>query len=203
MNSYLDSHIFWGIHSPFSALTGIGLLITASGRVTQALVCAFSLVWIGIFTMITAGLGRKYLPPKMEESVLVFIAALGSGIFYLVLSLIEPVLAMESGFIIALSPAYIISSGLYRRVREYDPLEMFSQALVEALVLGLLVLGLSLIREPLGYGALSLPVAGMIRFSGEEPLRILQVSSGTLILFGYGMALYRYFRNQYTNSEDD
>jgi hypothetical protein len=153
--------------------------------------------------MITAGLGRKRLPSETEEPVLVFIAALGAGIFYLVLSLVEPILAMESGFIIALGPVYVISSGLYRRVREYDTLEMFSQAVAEALVLGLLVLGLSLIREPLGYGALSLPMAGMIRFAREEPLRILQVSSGALILSGYGMALYRYFRNQYTNSEDD
>jgi hypothetical protein len=179
------------------------LLVIASGRITQALVCALSLIWIGVFTMTTAGLGRKYLPSETEDTVLVFIAALGSGIFYLVLSFVDPILAMESGLIIALSPAYIISSGLYHRVKEYDTLEMFSQAMAEALVLGLLVLGLSLIREPLGYGAVSLPMVGMIRFAKEEPLRILQVSSGTLILFGYGMALYRYFRNQYTNSEDD
>jgi hypothetical protein len=169
----------------------------------QALVCALSLIWIGVFTMTTAGLGRKYLPSKTEDVVLVFVAALGSGIFYLVLSLVEPILTMESSLIIALSPVYIISSGLYRRVQEYDTLEMFSQAMAEALVLGLLILGMSLIREPLGYGALSLPMAGMIRFVKEEPLRILQVSSGALILLGYGIALYRYFRNQYTNSEDD
>jgi hypothetical protein len=153
--------------------------------------------------MLASGLGRKVFPSRTESIILVFLSALGSWIFYAVLSLLEPVLAMESGFFIVLSSAFVISSGLYRRVKEYDTLEMLSQAVSEALVLGLLVLALSLIREPLGGGTLSLPGAGVFRFVKEEPLYILQASSGALILLGYGLALYRYFRNQYTNSEDD
>jgi hypothetical protein len=153
--------------------------------------------------MLAAGLGRKVLPAQAEDPVLIFLSALASGIFYVVLSLLNPVFAMESAFFIVLSSAFVISSGLYRRVKNYDTPDILLRAVSEALVLGGLILALALIREALGYGALSLPVLGMFRFVKEEPLRLLQASSGALILLGYGAAVYRYVRNRYTNSEDD
>jgi hypothetical protein len=94
---------------------------------------------------------------------------------------------------------------------------MVFQALSEALVLGVLILALALIREPLGSGSVSLPGLGLVRFIGEvsqasapaesrppiEPMALLKLSSGALIILGYGVALYRHRRNLYTNQEDD
>jgi hypothetical protein len=215
----MKSHPFWGVHAPLSSLSGAGLLIIASDRVISALICALALIWIGGVTMLAAGLGRRCFPdsapsvrggPPPEgsgafgaDAVLVFLSALAAGIFYLALSLTEPILALESGLFILLSSVFVIGSGLYRRVKTYDTAEMLFKAVSEAFVLGVLIIGFALIREPLGRGTLSLPVIGTIRFMKEGPLRILQVSPGALILFGYGAAVFRYFRNRNTNSEDD
>ncbi|MDR2663831.1 MAG: hypothetical protein LBC31_12625 [Treponema sp.] len=203
MNPRLQAHLFWGSHSPLSALTGAGLLVIASGRVAGALVCTAALVWVYAFTIAAAKLGSAYLPQEGKPGILLFLSALGSQIFMVILWIFSPVLALESSFFILLAPVVFAASGLAERTRTFDTLEALSQGAAEALVLGTLILALSLIREPLGFGSLSLPGLDSIRFLREEPLRILQVSSGALILLGYGTAVYRHFRNRYTNSEDD
>ncbi|MDR2072978.1 MAG: hypothetical protein LBP60_06070 [Spirochaetaceae bacterium] len=201
MNSQAQSHLFWGINSPLTTLTGSGLLIIASGRITFALICGIALIWVYTFSVCTAKLGKLPLPGR--DTALLFLAALGAGIFFVVLWIVDPILALESGFFIFLSPVVFIASRLCERVWNFDMAEALSQAVAEALILGILILGLSLIREPLGFGSLSVPGFDSIRFMWEEPLKILQASSGALIILGYGVAVYRYFRNRYTNSEDD
>jgi hypothetical protein len=203
MNTQTQSHLFWGIHSPLTALSGAGLLIIASGRIAFALVCTLALVWVYVFTMLAAKLGRGYLPQWGRNAVLLFLSSLAAGIFMILLWIFNPVLALESAFIILLTPVVFVASALCERVLEYDMGEVLSQASAEALILGILILALSLIREPLGFGSISVPGLDIIRFVREEPLRILQASSGALIMLGYGTAVYRYFRNRYTNSEDD
>jgi uncharacterized membrane protein YiaA len=151
--------------------------------------------------MAAAKLGK--IPQRGRSEILLFLSALGSVLFFILLWFFNPILALESYFFIFLVPVVFAASSIGERVLEYDLLEVLSQSLAEALILGMLILALSLIREPLGFGSLSVPGLDIIRFVREEPLRILQASSGALIILGYGTALYRYFRNQYTNSEDD
>ncbi|MDR2313217.1 MAG: hypothetical protein LBE02_01625 [Spirochaetaceae bacterium] len=201
MNSQAQSHLFWGINSPLTTLTGSGLLIIASGRISFALVCGMALIWVYVFSLCAAKLGK--LPPPGRAPALLFLSALGACIFFVVLWILNPILALESSFFIFLSPVVFTASRLCERVWDFDMAEGLSQAVTEALILGILILGLSLIREPLGFGSVSVPGLDSIRFIQEEPLRILQASSGALIILGYGIAVYRYFRNRYTNSEDD
>ncbi|MDR2211736.1 MAG: hypothetical protein LBO65_09800 [Spirochaetaceae bacterium] len=201
MNGHTQSHLFWGINSPLTALTGSGLLIIASGRIASALVCSVALVWVYSFSVCTVKLGK--IPPPGRDTALLFLSALGAGVFFIILWSINPILALESSFFIFLCPVVFIATGLCERVWNTGILDGLSQAAAEALVLGVLILGLSLIREPLGFGSISVPGLGSIRFMKEAPLMILQASSGALIVLGYGIALYRYFRNRYTNSEDD
>ena len=202
MNTHMQSHLFWGIHSPLASLTGIVLLIIASGRISFALICTLALVWVYVFVMFAAKLGGSFFPKWGRQAVLLFISALSAGIFLILLWIFNPVLALESSFFIFLVPAVFTASGLCNRALDYDLLEVLSQALAEALILGILIIGLSLIREPLGFGSISIPGFDIIRFAREEPLHFLQASSGALILLGYGIAVYRYFRNQHTNMED-
>jgi hypothetical protein len=164
----MQSHLFWGINSPLSAFTGVGLIVIASGRITSALVCLAALLWTNALTMFAAGIGRKVLPEKGSDAVLVFVSSFGSFLFYFFLSLASPFLAMENALCILLCPAFLLASGLYSRVREYDTPEMVFQAVSEALVLGALILALALIREPLGSASVSLPGLGLIRFAGGE-----------------------------------
>jgi hypothetical protein len=220
MNLHMQSHLFWGIHSPLSAFTGVGLIVIASGRISSALLCLAALLWTNALTLFAAGAGRKVLPEKGRDGVLVFVASFAGFLFYFFVSLVSPFQAMENAFCMLLCPALLLASGLYSRVQEYDTPEMVFQAVSEALVLGALILALALIREPLGSGSVSLPGFGLIRFAGGEPaqasdsvsaepflplepIALLKLSSGALIILGYGVALYRRRRNLYTNQEDD
>ncbi|MDR1505530.1 MAG: hypothetical protein LBI67_00335 [Treponema sp.] len=203
VNSHMQSHLFWGVNSPLSAFTGVSLIVIASGQITSAVVCVFALLWVNSVTLFVSGIARKTLPEKGSEAVLVFVSSFAGFLFYFFLSIVSPFQAMESALCILLCPVFLAASGIYLRTREYDTPEMVTQAASEALVLGMLVLGLALIREPLGSGSVSLPGLGIIRFMREQPLALLNISSGALILLGYGTALYRNRRNQYTNQEDD
>ena len=221
MNVQMQSHLFWGKYSPLGSLTGVVLLVIASSRITFAFICCLALVWVYAFVLVAAKLGGDYFPRWGRNAVLLFISSLAAGIFLLLLWFFDPVLAMECSLIVFFVPVVFIASGgspqsdaalsvksggntgLWSRVLEYDMGEVVSQALSEALVLGGLILGFSLIREPLGYGSVSFPVLDVIRFVKNEPLRFLEISSGALVILGYGIAVFRYFRNQQTNSEDD
>jgi hypothetical protein len=203
MNTQMQSHLFWGLNSPLTSLTGIALLLTASGRIGFALVCTLALLWVYVFVMAAAKLGGAYFPLWGRDMTLLFLSSLAAAIFLLFLWILDPVLALESAFFIFLIPLVFMASGLCGRVLKYDMGDVVSQALAEALILGMLILGLALIREPLGFGSISVPGLDITRFVREEPLRFLQASSGALILLGYGIAVYRHYRNRYTNSEED
>jgi hypothetical protein len=216
----MQSHLFWGLHSPLSAFTGVGLIIIASGRIASALVCLVVLLWTNALTLFATGIGRKALPEQGRDAVLVFVSSFACFLFYFFVSMISPFQAMENALSILLCPAFLLASGLYPRVKEYDTPEMVFQAVSEAFVLGALILALALVREPLGSGSVSLPGFGLVRFIGggdpaaqassppeirlpPEPLALLKLSSGALIILGYCVALYRSRRNLYTNQEDD
>jgi hypothetical protein len=85
-----------------------------------------------------------------------------------------------------------------------EPIEAASRALLEAITLSGITIAFALIREPLGLGTLSLPggaqgvveLFNITRFDGFILLRILSVSGGGLLLFGYTAALYRYLRER-------
>jgi hypothetical protein len=203
MNVQMESHFFWGKHSPLSSLTGAALIVIASGRISFALICSLALVWVYVFVLAAAKLGGEYFPVWGRGAVLLFLSSLAAGIFFVLLWFFSPLLAMESAFFIFLVPVTFIASGISNRVLDYDIGEVVTQGLSDALVLGVLILGFSLVREPLGFGSISLPGFDSIRFARIEPLRLLQASSGALILFGYGVAVYRHFRNDMTNSEED
>ena len=199
----MESHLFWGKNSPLASLSGIALLVIASGRIAFALICSLALVWVYVFVLTAAKLGGSYFPQWGRNIALLFLSALAAGIFFILLWIFNPILAMESAFFVFLVPLVFIGCGLFNRVIEYDLGEVVTQALAEALIHGLLILGLSLIREPLGYGSVSFPGLDIIRFARTEPLRFLQASSGALIILGYIIAVYRRFRNEITNSEND
>jgi hypothetical protein len=80
----------------------------------------------------------------------------------------------------------------------------------EAMSTGILIAALALIREPLGFGSLSLPggSGGIVRFfvSGESayfPIRIFASSAGALILLGYGITFFNRLREIRSKTERD
>jgi uncharacterized membrane protein len=82
---------------------------------------------------------------------------------------------------------------------------------VEAFTLSGIIVGLALIREPLGFGTISVPggAEGIIELFDLKkvwsivPISIISVSGGGLLLFGYVIALYRYLKTQRGSAPKD
>jgi hypothetical protein len=203
VNGQTQSHLFWGANSPLTSLTGAALLVIATGRIAFALIALVNLLFVYVFTLVTVKLGAAVFPDRGQNTVLLFLASLFSSLFFILLWIVDPVLSMECSFIVILAPAVFVSSRLCARVVEYDMLEIISQTIAESFIMGMLILAVALIREPLGFGSLSVPGFDIVRFVTEAPLRFFQSSAGALVILGYALAVYRHHRNQYTNSEDD
>ena len=210
MRGRLDTHLFWGSFSPLSALSGIGLVIMASSRFSFALICSGALIWVyGLTALIYSGAGRL-MPARGKKAVLLFLSTFLNGMFMFFLSFFNPLMVLGMSFFLVLVTPCCLGSGLFDNAESVNQVDLVSRALFEALVLSGIILAFALIREPLGMGTLSFPggVQGIIEAfeSGEGngfiPVRILSASAGGLLLLGYGISLYRYFREQSGVSED-
>jgi hypothetical protein len=180
----------------------------ASSRTAFAFIALGVLVWVYGLTALVCCFAGPFFPKKGKNLIVVFLSALFSSLYLLVLTLTSPFLAIETALIIALAPVSCISSEVVDRVKGLAPDEGVLRVVFEALTLGGLILALALIREPLGYGSLSLPggLRGIIElFSGSgelfSPVRIISGSAGALLLLGYGIALFRRFRSRYIHTE--
>jgi len=205
MNRRFDSPLFWGNHSPFSSLCGAGLIILSSSRFAFAIISAGAIIWVYALTALVFSSGRPIIPARGKMIILLFLSAFFCGFFMLLLGLFNPLLILGSGFFLFLVPPFILGSEFFENADGVDLFEVISRALLEAAVVGGIILALALIREPLGMGTLSLPggpggIIDLVDSNKNENflfVRIFSVSSGGLLLFGYGIALFRYFREQY------
>jgi hypothetical protein len=209
VTDYSHSHPFWGSHAPLVSLTSVGLLITASGRTAFAIISVGALLWVYGWTVLVSAFGRPVFPQKGKNLVSVFLSSFFGSLYLVLLYLINPFLAMETTFLVILASVSCIAGDLCRRVDSLDPEESISRAVLEALILGSLIIALALIREPLGFGSLSVPggARGIIELFGGAgglyfPVRIIAGSAGGFLLLGYGLALFRYFRKRFVKTED-
>lgn len=212
MNRRFESHPFWGFHSPLSALAGLGLIIIASTMLASALLCAGTVIWVYALTALIFSGARGILPSRGAMVVPLFLSGFLCGVFMLLVSLLNPLLITGAGFLLILVPSFCVGSGYFEAADTVDPAEAVSRALLEAITLSGIIIALALIREPLGMGTLSLPggAEGIVELfhSREEgeivvPLRLFSVSSGALLLLGYGIALYRYFKEQHGSASQN
>jgi len=211
MSRRLRSHIFWGSHSPMYLLSAIALLIMASGRLSFALVSAAALIWVYGFTTLVFSGARSIMPKPGEMVVLVFLASFFSGMFAILIGTLNPVLFLSSAFFLLLIPPCCLGSGFFQAAKTSTLGEALPRALLEATVLGGIIIAFALIREPLGMGTFSIPggpqgvneVVNINSNLGFFPGRFLSVSAGGLILFGYGAAVFKYFKIRAGNVKED
>jgi hypothetical protein len=202
------SHPFWGIYAPLATLSGGGLLVLASTRFSSALVCSIGLLWV--FTLSSLALRIPFLPRWGRGGISPFLVSFIGGLYILILFLVSPVLAMDSLFFLILCPLCCVSSGLPGRLEATDLGEGIIQAALESICLAVLILALALIREPLGYGIISLPggsqgivvIAAFTRLA-YLPIRIISGSAGAFFLLGYGIALFRRSGGNFLSSPPD
>ena len=135
MKGRLESHLFWGSHSPLSSLSGAGLIIMASSRFSFALICAGALIWVyGLSALIFSG-ARKIMPVRGKMIVLLFLSAFLCGIFMFLAGLLNPLLILGTGFFLVLIPPCCLGSGLFEASESVNSIDFFSRAVLEAVVL--------------------------------------------------------------------
>lgn len=211
MNRRFDSHLFWGSYSPLSSLAGAALIVLASARFSFALICTGALIWVyGLTALVYSG-GRSIMPTRGRMIILLFLSAFISGIFMLFVGLLNPLLILGTGFFLVLIPPACLGSAFYENSDSMELIEVFSRSLLEAMVLGGIILALALVREPLGMGTLSFPggAQGIVELFGSQDtenfvlVRFLSVSAGAFLLLGYGIAVFRYFGGQNGNIKEE
>ena len=211
MKSRFSSHLFWGSHSPLSTLNGAALILLASSRLSFALICSGAIVWVFGLTVLSYSCAYSILPTKGRMVILLFLSSFFCGIFAILMSLLNPLLILGTFFFLVLVPPWCMSTGFFEMVEFFDPIEAISRALLEAFVFSGIIIAISLIREPFGMGAISIPGSSqgiMEIYEGQNartflPGRILSISAGGLLLFGYIIALYRYFRDRSGNVSEE
>ncbi|MHB9291521.1 hypothetical protein Holit_00598 [Hollandina sp. SP2] len=210
MNQRLQTYVLGNSHTPLSTLAGGGLLIIASSRFAFALVACVGLLWVYGLTGLTAFLAKPILPKQGVRVILLFLSSLIGSLFLLLLWLMSPLLALGSAFIILLCPVYCMGSEIFAHLASETLERVLVKTLIDAAILGFLIMVFALIREPLGFMTLSLPVGkgqGMVELLKDEdgtslfPIRVLASAGGALLLLGYGAALFRYLRKPYSKEE--
>ncbi|MDR3130564.1 MAG: hypothetical protein LBU18_03380 [Treponema sp.] len=195
---YPENHLFWGSRSPLSTLIGTGLIIMASSRSAFAMITLGALVWVYALTALTFRLASPVLLKRGKDLTAAAISTFFGGVYYTVFCIISPFLAIETSLFIIMAPVCCISTGTILRVETMSPKNALIQAASEALTLGAFILAFALVREPLGFGSLSLPggLRGMVEIfdNGEDslfPIQIIGSSAGAFMIFGYVLAMYR------------
>ncbi|MCL2833654.1 MAG: hypothetical protein FWD78_10830 [Treponema sp.] len=209
MNARLQSHFFWGPYGPLSALTGAGFIIMASARLSYAIICAGAFFWTYALTTLVYFSSLKILPARGKPVILLFLSSLVCGLYILLAGFVNPLLVNATWFMMILAPVCCAGSGIFE-IESEEITEIFSRVCLESVSLCLVIIALSLIREPIGLGTLSLPggVWGIFEIFGSGPqtaffpIRIISVSAGGFILLGFAAALFRLFRNRISAEGD-
>jgi len=213
-----NQHSFWGSLSPLGGLSGAGLLIMASARLSWAVTTALGLIWVyGLSTITFAALystlGGKFFPKTGKTPVFICIASFFGSIYLLMFWLLCPFAAFEVFFQLLLIPLFCAGSGIIEQLTSSseahtDIFDQVSDAVSHAAVLAGLLVSFSIIREPLSYCSLSFPgsSAGMITIMYFKdgpffPIGLFASSSGALLLLGYFICLYQYCKGFFSRGE--
>jgi hypothetical protein len=186
-------------------------MIIATSRLAFALSAAGALVWIYTLTALILGSAKPILPKKGLPVLRLFLISFLGSLYILIFRCINPYLGMETTFLFLLCSLSCAGSRICRRIEGLPLQKSILKAFLEALSLGGLLVALSLIREPLGFGSLTFPggpqgLAALFVFSAPAgalyfPVRIIAGASGGLLLLGYILILFRRLKGQFIRKE--
>jgi hypothetical protein len=196
--------IIGALYSPVSSMSALALFIIAGSRLSYAIVAACSLFWVFMLGSFINTFIRSITSKTRRIMLNVMIASFAGSLYYLLLYLLNPLLAMETTVICALSPVFFMSGnfmsdGFLTTPGDRPSLEIVRNAALEPLSLGGTMLVFSLIREPLGFATLSIPggtrgIIELFNSAGLNPytVQLITNSTGALFLLAYILIALRY-----------
>jgi len=196
--------------SPTAVISGCGLMIIASGRLSHALTVVGALAWVYGLTTLVIYAAANFFPRHGRTVLISFLASFMACFYLFVLWLLSPLCALEAFFAVSLVPVFYIASGVSKRfddLSSMDSVFSFGEGF-EAFSLGVLLLVFALIREPLGFLSLSLPggVQGSVMlFSCKAesllPVQLIASSGGALLLLGYFWGIYKFMNKNHAGDK--
>jgi hypothetical protein len=208
-----DQHSFWGSLSPLGGLSGAGLLVMASGRLSWAIAVAGSLFWVyGLsvftYTFLLSAIKNNILPVKGRKALFVCLASFWGSIYLLMFWLLCPFAALEVFVLLLMVPLFCAGSGIIEQITSSggnsnpDIFDNITEAVSQAGILAGLLVALSIVREPLAYSSLSFPGTSMgmifiFQFNMPSffPIEFFTNSAGAFLLLGYSICLYQHSKN--------
>jgi hypothetical protein len=195
--------------SSFAPLSCASLLLIASGRLAFAIVAVVGLVWVYVLTALIISTAKPLLPKTGRNIVAVFLTGFIAGVYLFLLWFVSPFLTMGSLYIALFIPCCFIKSNTFKNIESAPVVNIISYATRDALMIGIPIIGISLIREPLGFKSLSFPGGeqGIVELFGDSnendflPIRLLAGSSGAFLLLGYITALFTSMKRRYTGGK--
>ena len=115
--SLRHQHSFWGSLSPLGGLTGAGILIMASARLSWAITIAGSLFWVFTLTSLSynfllSAIGKKFFPVQGRSAVYTCLSAFFGSTYLLMFWLICPFAAFETFMLLLLVPLFCAQIGI-------------------------------------------------------------------------------------------
>ncbi|MDR3356103.1 MAG: hypothetical protein LBO04_02835 [Spirochaetaceae bacterium] len=185
--------------SPVSSMSGTALFLIAGSRLSYAIGAAGALVWVFVMSAFVNTARRGITSNFRNKMFNVALSSFSGSLYFFLLYLLNPLFAMETGLVYALVPAFYIGSKFCSSLENSPADEMFHEAFYEPLSMSGLVLGFSLIREPLGFATLSIPGGkrGIIELFNTQggysyPFQLISSSTGALFLLAFMIVVSRY-----------
>lgn len=200
MSERIDASPLWSPSGPLQSLSCAVLFIAASDRLSHALIVSLSAILAYSLSPLLSGLGERSVPARARTFVRVVTVSAVGAIVARLATLAWPVTAVSLSLYLGAVPVCILASRILTGGENRSPLRSAAEAAQEALVLAVLTVALALVREPLGYGVLSLPSHdGYFLIFRSERLqsvaaRAVSATAGAIILLSYVLALHRSVR---------
>jgi hypothetical protein len=148
---------------------------------------------------------RRGLASKIRRNMFnVMFSSFAGSLYFFLLYMLNPLLAMETTLICALAPVYFLLSKFYISLDDSGADEIFHESARESLSLGGLTLVFALIREPIGFATLSLPGGkrGIVELFNngwsEYTVQIISSSTGAFFLLAYIFIFLRHLDSDET-----
>jgi Na+-transporting NADH:ubiquinone oxidoreductase subunit NqrD len=185
------------------SITAAPVIIISTSRLAFALISALSIAWVYVFSVMIIHYTKKFFPKKEYGTILMlFIFSFTGSLYFFIIQLLNPMLAMETMLLIMLAPVICFTSKICLRIEDRPFSRAFLTAIFEAVNIGLFLVFLSVLREPLGYGTLSLPggnggIKELFHLEGGVfPIELIACSSGALFLSGYLLIVIRLIKQK-------
>lgn len=174
------------------------IVVVAPGRLVCGLIIAFELMMLMLFGLLFKALVKKMNLENLEQPAILSFVVFFTILTKFLITLLMPEVALQLGFVIFLPSISTFTTIFLLEEKEMTLKESLSNDLPAALRFSLYIILVSLIRDVVGFGTITLPDIGkqmeIILFSSEKvsTFTFLATIPGSLILNALLLASYLY-----------